>query len=59
MKLYAGTTEQFRTDAHLHRIADELRTEYVTQVGHRPGPAEVAAWQNSFMALSMLLARPS
>ena len=55
MKLYAGTTEQFRTDAQLHRIADKLRIEYVAPIGYKPGPGEVASWQNSLMALSMLL----
>ena len=55
MKLYAGTTEQFRTDAQMHRIAEELRAEYTTQIGHRPAPSEVGAWQNSLMALSMLV----
>ena len=55
MKLYAGTTEQFRTDARMHRIAEKLRAEYTTQIGHRPSPNEVASWQNSLMALSMLV----
>ena len=55
MKLYAGTTEQFRADARMHRIAEKLRAEYVAQIGHKPGPSEVASWQNSLMALSMLL----
>jgi hypothetical protein len=52
MKLYAGTTEQFRADARMHRIAEKLRAEYTTQIGHRPAPSEVASWQNSLMALS-------
>lgn len=47
MKLYAGTTEQFRADARMHRIAEKLRAEYATQAGHRPVPSEVASWQNS------------
>ncbi len=55
MKLYAGTTEQFRTDAQLHRIADKLRAEYIATIGYQPGPGEVASWQNSLMALSMLV----
>jgi len=55
MKLYAGTTEQFRADTQMHRIAEKLRAEYVAQIGHKPGPSEVASWQNSLMALSMLL----
>jgi hypothetical protein len=55
MKLYAGTTEQFRADARMHRIAEKLRAEYTTQIGHRPAPSEVASWQNSLTALSMLL----
>lgn len=55
MKLYAGTTEQFRADTQLHRIADKLRNEYIAQIGYRPAPSEVASWQNSLMALSMLV----
>jgi uncharacterized protein len=55
MKLYAGTTEQLRADARMHRIAEKLRAEYTTQIGHRPAPSEVASWQNSLMALSMLV----
>jgi len=55
MKLYAGTTEQFRADTRMHRLAEKLRAEYTTQIGHRPAPSEVASWQNSLMALSMLL----
>ena len=54
MKLYAGTSVQFRADARMHRIAEKLRAEYTTQIGHRPAPSEVASWQNSLMALSML-----
>ena len=55
MKLYAGTTEQFRADARMHLIAEKLRAEYTTQIGHRPAPSDVASWQNSLMALSMLV----
>jgi hypothetical protein len=55
MKLYAGTTEQIRADARMHRIAEKLGAEYTTQTGHRPAPSEVASWQHSLVALSMLL----
>ena len=55
MKLYAGTAEQFRADPRMHRIAEKLRAEYTTQIGHRPAPSEVASWQNNLMALSMLV----
>jgi hypothetical protein len=55
VKLYAGTTEQFRTDARMHRIAEKLRAEYTTQIGHKPAQSEYNAWQNSLMALSMLV----
>jgi len=55
VNLYAGTTEQFRTDARMHRIAEKLRAEYTTQIGHQPAPFAVASWQNSLMALSMLV----
>ena len=48
MKLYAGTTEQFRADTQMDRIAEKLRAEYTAQIGHKPGPAEVASWQNSW-----------
>jgi len=27
VKLYPGTTEQFRADARMHRIAEKLRAE--------------------------------
>jgi hypothetical protein len=50
MKLYAGTTEQFVTDASRHRIAEKLRVEFIAQVGHKPGGAEFNAWQNSLTA---------
>jgi len=55
VNLYAGTTEQFRTDARMHRIAEKQQAEYTAQIGHRPAPSEVNAWQNSLMALSMLV----
>ena len=55
MKLYAGTTEQFRSDAQMHRIAEKLRAEYTAQIGHKPSPNEVHSWQNSLMALQLLL----
>ena len=55
MKLYAGTTEQFRADARMHRIAEKLRAEYTTQIGHNPPPSEVASWQNSLTALALLV----
>ena len=55
MKLYAGTTEQFRADAQMHRIAEKLRAEYTTQIGHKPSPNEVASWQNSLTALALLV----
>lgn len=53
MKLYAGTTEQFRADAQMHRIAEKPRAEYTTQIGHKPSPNEVASWQNSLLALQL------
>ena len=55
MKLYAGTTEQFRADAQMHRIAEKLRGGYTTQIDHRPAPSKVNAWHNSLVALSMLV----
>ena len=55
MKLYAGTSEQFMTDARMHRIAEKLRVEYIAQIGHRPGASEVASWQNSLTALALLI----
>ena len=38
MKLYAGTTELFRADAQMHRIAEKLTAEYMAQIGHKPAP---------------------
>jgi hypothetical protein len=55
VKLYAGTMEQFRAGAQMRRITEKLRAEYTTQIGHRPAPSAVASWQNSLMALSMLV----
>jgi hypothetical protein len=55
MKLYAGTSEQFRADAQMHRIAEKLAPEYAVQIGNKPAPSEVHSWQNSLMALSMLV----
>ena len=52
---YAGTTEQFRNDARMRRIAEQARAEYTTQIGHRPAPSDVASWENGFMAVSMLV----
>ena len=52
MKLYAGTTEQFRADARMHRIAEKLRAEYTAQIGYRPPPSEEARWQIGVVALS-------
>ncbi|MEX2135600.1 MAG: DUF2075 domain-containing protein [Chloroflexota bacterium] len=43
------------TDARMHRIAEKLRVEYVSQIGHKPGGAEFASWQNSLGALAMLI----
>jgi uncharacterized protein len=54
VRLHAGTTEQFRADAQMHRIAEKLRTEYTAQIGHKPSLSEVASWQNSLLALPML-----
>ncbi len=42
-------------DSQLHRIAEKLRNEYIIQIGHKPGPSEVASWQNSLQALALLI----
>lgn len=55
MRLYAGSTQQFMTDARMHRIAEKVRVEYVAQIGHKPGASEVNAWQNSLTALALLV----
>ena len=55
MKLYAGTTEQFMTDAQMHRIAEKLQHEYIAVLGHKPGAAEFNSWQNSLQSLAMLI----
>ncbi len=55
MKLYAGTTEQFMADAHMHRIAEKLRNEYIAVVGHKPSGNEFNSWQNSLSALALLI----
>jgi len=33
MKLYSATSEQFMTDAQMHRIAEKLTVEYIAQMG--------------------------
>ena len=55
MRLYAETSEQFMTDARMHRIAEKLRVEYVAQIGHKPGGPEFVSWQNSLMALALVI----
>ncbi len=55
MRLYADTSEQFLTDARMHRIAEKLRGEYVAQIGHKPGGPEFASWQNSLTALALAI----
>jgi hypothetical protein len=42
-------------DTQLHRIAEKLRNEYIVAIGHKPGAAEFNAWQNSLMALALLI----
>jgi len=44
-------------DTQMHRIAEKLRNEYIVQIGHRPGPSEVASWQNSLQALALLISQ--
>jgi DUF2075 family protein len=55
MRLYADTSEQFMTDARMHRIAEKLRVAYVAEIGHKPGGAEFNAWQNSLTALALVI----
>ena len=57
MRLYAESTELFLTDARMHRIAEKLRGEYITQVGHKPGAAEFESWQNSLTSLALLVSQ--
>jgi hypothetical protein len=46
------TNEQFRADARMHGIAENLSVEYTTQVR-----SEVACWQNSLMGPALTGAR--
>ncbi|MDP3983821.1 MAG: peptidase S24, partial [Acidimicrobiia bacterium] len=55
MRLYSGSTEQFMTDARLHRIAEKVRVEYIAQIGQKPGTSLVNSWQNSLTALALLV----
>ena len=57
MRLYAESTELFLVDARMHRIAEKMRGEYVTQIGHKPGAAEFASWQNSLTSLALLVSQ--
>ena len=41
MKLDAGTTKQFRAEARMHRVAEEL-CEDMTQIEQDPAQPEVA-----------------
>ena len=59
MRLYAATSEQFLTDARMHRIAEKLRVEYVAQLGHKPGGSEFVSWQNSLTALALVIDQES
>jgi DUF2075 family protein len=34
-----------------------MRGEYITQIGHRPGPAEFASWENSLQSLAILVSQ--
>ena len=55
MKLYAGTTKQFRADAPMLRIAEKLRAESTVNTGERPGRSDVASRQNSLVPRSVLV----
>ena len=59
VKLYAGTTEQFRADAQMHRIAEKLRAEYIAQIGHKPAPPRLRAGRTASWRCRCSSTRPS
>lgn len=54
MRLYAGSSEDFISDAVHNRIADKLRIAYFNTYRREAAPSEVNSWRNSLRALSQV-----
>lgn len=52
MRLYAGTSQQFVTDAIHNQIADKLKTAFFSYYRFNPSHAEINSWRNSLRAVS-------
>ncbi len=54
MRLYSGTSNQFFEDTTFNKIADKLKSTFFEHFHYYPNNAEVASWQNSLRAVSMV-----
>lgn len=52
MRLYAGTSQNFITDAAHNQIAGKLKTAFFDYYRHNPSDGEVKSWMNSLRAVS-------
>ncbi len=59
MQLYAGTLNDFITDATRHRIGERLKDAFFRHFRYSPSPTEVTSWQSSLHAMSMVLREAS
>lgn len=57
MRLYSGKAYDFCEDAAHNRIADRLKTAFVSAYRYEPGPAEVGSWRNSLRAMAQVVER--
>lgn len=54
MRLYSGTSQQFRQDTVLNQIAQKLRIAFFSYYRYYPSDSEVRSWQNSLKAISLV-----
>lgn len=52
MRLYAGTSQHFITDAIRNQIAEKLKNAFFNYYSYYPSPAEISSWGNSLRAVS-------
>ena len=57
MRLYSGKAYDFCEDAAHNRIADRLKTAFMSAYRYEPGPAEVGSWRNSLRAMAQVVER--
>lgn len=55
MRLYAGTTREFVSDATRNAIARRLENAFLSYFRYRPSRAEVRSWEESLSRLSMIV----